>query len=248
VDPANGDVYVAHEFNWFTNFAFFPCDTMPTRDQVDYVPEACLTLPTASCSAPAATNSVDVTSMDLASVSGYNRFPASDFPRIAVSDTSRTVSIVWNDARANPLGDILLQTFDLGTLIPVQSAPVKLNNDTVGGTLHFLPALRKVDAQGNLVVSWYDRRLNPNSAETDVYAALGVDPRTTVTPKSNTRVTNVSSDWLAVSSDIVPNFGDYTDNYVEAASGKGTSAQALAAWSDGRLNDPQPFSAHQGLK
>ena len=61
-------------------------------------------------------------------------------------------------------------------------------------------------------------------------------------------MTNVSSNWLVVSSDITPNFGDYTDNYIDSASGKGLTARIFAAWSDGRSNDPQPFCARQGLK
>jgi hypothetical protein len=181
--------------------------------------------------------------MDGAFVAGYSRFPGNDFPRLAVSDTAGTVSMVWNDASHNTLGNVVLQSFDLASLAPVQSAPVKLDNDGIAGNLHMLPALRNVDANGNLNVTWYDRRLNPSTALTDVYAALGVNPRTTTTPKSNDRVTNVSSNWLAVSSDINPNFGDYTDNYVER-----TSAMIYAAWSDGRINDPQPFNAHQGSK
>jgi hypothetical protein len=35
------------------------------------------------------------------------------------------------------------------------------------------------------------------------------------TPSGNSRVTTVSSNWLDTSSEIVPNFGDYTDNYVQ---------------------------------
>jgi hypothetical protein len=46
-----------------------------------------------------------------------------------VSDAAGTVSIVWNDASRNPLGDIVLQSYHLGTLSPVQGAPVKLNSD-----------------------------------------------------------------------------------------------------------------------
>jgi hypothetical protein len=112
--------------------------------------------------------------------------------------------------------------------------------------LHFLPAVRNADANGNLNVTCYDRRLNPNSAITDVFAALAVNPKTTTTPKSNTRVTSVSSDWNSVSSDIVPNFGDYTDSYVDRT---GSLASILfAAWSDGRFSDPQPFCAHQATK
>ena len=32
----------------------------------------------------------------------------------------------------------------------------------------------------------------------------------TSTPSSNTLVTTVPTDWNSVSSDIIPNFGDYT--------------------------------------
>lgn len=240
---ANGDVYVAHEYNWATD-EFGTCESIPHEDEVAYVPSSCLTLPTASCSTPAATTSIAITSMDLTFVSGYNRFPPNDFPRIAVSDASGTVSVVWNDVRSNPLGDILLQSLNLVSLSPVQSAPVKLNNDNHIGTLHFMPALRNVDADGDLSVSWYDRRGNPNSGFTDVYAALDVNPRTTSTPTSNTRVTNTASDWLSVSSVIIPNFGDYTDIFIELLSGAATD---YVAWSDGRYNIPQPFCANQAV-
>jgi len=183
--------------------------------------------------------------MDAAFVPGYNRFPGSDFPRIAVSDAAGTVSMVWNDATRNPLGDIYLQSFNLGSLTRVQATPVKLNNDTSGIALHFMPALRDVDNSGRLNVSWYDRRLAPNSAQTDVFAALALDPRLSSTPAANVRVTNVSSDWNVVSSDIVPNFGDYTDNYTTLTA-NGTVFHV--AWSDGRLVVPQPFTSHVTLK
>jgi hypothetical protein len=40
-------------------------------------------------------------------LAGYNRFPMNDFPRLAASDASGTVSMIWNDARLHPAGDIL---------------------------------------------------------------------------------------------------------------------------------------------
>ncbi len=98
-----------------------------------------------------------------------------------------------------------------------------------------LPALRYANAQGLLDVSFYGRS-SANSAITDVYAAMNIDPRTTSSPTSNVRITTGSSNWNAVSSDIVPNFGDYTDNY--------GSNTLYIAWADGRLGDPQPFEAH----
>lgn len=243
-DPANGDVYVAHEFNWVTD-EFGACESIPHTEQVAYVADSCLTLPTASCSGPTATNSIPVISTDLTIIPGYNRGIGNDFPRIAVSDPFGTVSVVWNDTRSNPQADILLQSLDLVSLNPVQSAPVKLNNDTHIGTLHFLPGLRNVDADGDLNVSWYDRRGDPDSTFTDVFAALDVNPKTTSTPSSNVRVTSVATDWNSVGSIIAPNFGDYTDNFTELLSGAGID---FAAWSDGRLNIPQPFCARQGVQ
>jgi hypothetical protein len=245
VDPGSGDVYVAFEYNWASNQSSGgPCAVTPTREVLVHILASCLTSTSPSpCSPPFSEAAVNIVSTDATQVPGYNRFPSNDFPRIAVSDKAGTVSIVWNDARANPLGDILMQSFNLGSLGAVQSAPVKLNNDGTSA-LHFLPAVRYADSNGLLSVSWYDRRLNPSSTYTDVYAALGVDPRTSATP-SNSRVTDVSSNWLAVSSDIVPNFGDYTDNYlVTTGTGKKASNVFYVGWSDGRLGVPQPFEAH----
>jgi hypothetical protein len=64
-----------------------------------------------------------------------------------------------------------------------------------------------------------------------------VNPRTTSTPSSLALVTTQPSDWDNVSSDIIPNFGDYTDNLVSAG-------RLYVAWSDGRLGVPQPFEAN----
>jgi hypothetical protein len=172
--------------------------------------------------------------MDAAFIPGYNRFPMNDYPRVAVSDTAGTVSMVWNDTRKHPLGDIVLQSFNLVSLSLVQAHPVVLDTD-VGG-VHFLPGLRQADASGRLNVIWYDRT-SPNTALTSVSGAFSVDPRATATPSHNTTITTGPSDWNAVSSDIVPNFGDYTDNYFD-----GTTL--FVAWSDGRLGDPQPFEDH----
>jgi hypothetical protein len=70
----------------------------------------------------------NIISMDAAFVPGYNRFPAPDWPRIAVSDPYNTVSIVWNDARVHTLGDIFMRSYTQVALTPVQPAPVPLNS------------------------------------------------------------------------------------------------------------------------
>jgi len=233
VDQKTGDVYVAYEHDWFSGL--FNCGGETTQDVMNSVPFSCLTLSaTSPCSGPAATQAVDITSLEAAFIPGYNRFPMNDFPRVAVSDPAGTVSMVWNDARKHGTGDIFLQSFNLGSLSLVQSSPVRINsrNDT-GGWL-FLPAVRQSGSNGNLNVSFYSRS-SANTALTNVNASLKVDPRTTITPTRNdTTVTTGPSDWINVSSIIIPNFGDYTDNYF-------VGTTLYVAWSDGRLGFPNPF-------
>jgi hypothetical protein len=196
---------------------------------VNFISHSCLTLPTSTCTGPTVTNAITIDSMQGAFIPGYNRFPMNDFPRIATSSKG-TVSIVWNDTRFHPAGDILMQSYMKGSLNAL-AGPVVLDSDP--GGWHFLPGLRDANNNGILTVSWYDRS-SANTAITSV-AAAQVNPLTTTTP-TNVTVTNVSSNWNSVSSDIIPNFGDYTDNYV-------FGSQVFVAWSDGRLGDPQPFNA-----
>ena len=244
VDAKTGAVYVAYEHNWATSLFAFPgnrCTSLPVQNVVNYVPFSCLTMTTtSSCAGPAAKNTLNVTSMQAAIIPGYSRFPMSDFPRIAVSHQYGTVSLVWNDARAHIAGDILMQSFDLVSLTSVQTSPVRINS-SVGGW-HMLPALRNANANGTFNISFYNRT-SANSAITNLYAALNVNPRTSGTP-ANTLITTQATNWFNVSSDINPNFGDYTDNYVIATpGGSPTGTKVYIAWSDGRLGVPQPFAA-----
>jgi hypothetical protein len=94
-----------------------------------------------------------------------------------------------------------------------------------------------------LNISWY-QRAQANIARTSVQATLGLNPRLTTAPASSATVTTVSTDWINVSSDIIPNSGDYTDNYVIATpAAPYTGSTLYAAWSDGRRGLPQPFEA-----
>jgi hypothetical protein len=253
VDVSTGDVYVAYEHNWPSVFAVGVCTTEPTKEVVTHIPNACLTLPGPSaCTGPFTQTAELVTSLSGAFVPGYNRFPMNDFPRIAVSSTHGTVSILWNDARFKPTGDILLQSWSTGNAFPtpIQLKPVVVDRAaTAGHGWQFLPAMRNADDDGNLFISWYGRAI-PATAVTNLYAAVGVSPLTHATP-SNIRITDVGSDWNAVSSDIIPNFGDYTDNYVGAVVSFGppfTGKIGYTAWSDGRLGIPQPFEARVSMK
>lgn len=243
VDVSTGDVYIAYEFNLDTDVFLAGCVSTPTQNVVTRAPFSCLTLPASSCKGPVNHNAVNIVTMFATAIPGYSRFPLQDFPRIAVSDPAGTVSIVWNDAGVQPLGDILLQSFTLGSLSPVQQSPVRINRHT--GGLHFLPALRNTNADGSLNISWYERG-SPTTTLTNVEAALSVDPLATSTPASNTLVTTAPTDWIKVTAfPFFPNFGDYTDNYVAAGADNADSGASIyIAWSDGRIGVPQPFEAH----
>ncbi len=236
VDRATGAVYVAWEYNWFSGVMDPACESVATQNRVAYVPLSCLPLATVSpCPGPPASTAVDIVSMELAPIPGYNRFPMNDYPRIAVSDPQGTVSIVWNDARFRPLGDILLQSWKLGAALqPVQPKPAVVDSR---GAAHFLPALRLSNA-GALLVGWYERA-SASTTITSYAGALRVKPASTSTANEVT-VTTASSDWSGATSNIIPNFGDYTDVYIATS---GDDVRAVFAWTDGRLSDPQPFTA-----
>lgn len=242
VDPATGTVYVGYEYNIQTDLTS-PCNAKPTTDVLARVPLRCLPLAKASpCRGPTARTAVSVTSMFNLKVPGDSMAP-NDFPRLAVSDPAGTVSMTWNDARLHLLGDILLKSFRLPSLRPVQHKPVVLDQPESGG-LHMYPAIRAATRAGLLDVTWYSRPL-PNTAVTNVDAVLGVSPVTPIPPKSNIRITTTGSNWRDVSSVQVINFGDYTDNNLNVtASWPYVGITLYIAWTDGSLGVPQPFQAH----
>jgi hypothetical protein len=245
VDPATGALYTAYEYNIFTD-QFAPCDgaATPTADVMTGTLLSCLPLAAvAACQGPTARFAEPITSLNATPVLGYNRFGSNDFPRLAVSDRYGTVSMVWNDTRYHPLGDILLESFHLASLRPVQTVPVVLDRPASGG-LHMFPAVRTATAAGLLDVSWY-ARTSATTAYTSVDAVLGVNPRTTTSPRSNLRITTVASNWLHATSVVTPNFGDYIDGALSTTGTPPYVGRTLyIAWSDGRFSVPQPFEAH----
>lgn len=245
VDPVTGNVYIGYESNWGTSIPFTTahCLSTPVKDVLDMVPFKCLPLASHAACGASVSRDVPVVSLESAIIPGYTRFPGNDFPRLAVSDPAGTVSMVWNDTRAHPEGDILLQSFNLGSLARVQARPVELDRP-VAGALNFLPALRGADASGHLDVAWYSRH-SVTTSDTNVYAAIGVNPRTRTAPATNTLITSVASNWDNAVSDINPNFGDYTDDAIAVTGSPPYVGSTLyIAWSDGRIGVPQPFEAH----
>lgn len=268
VDRVTGDVYVAWEYNFGTNAnTSSPCSTTPTTNNVAQVPYLqCLSsgLPISPCApaslaGPALLAKVPIVSMDVAQIPGYTG-TANDFPRIAVSDPQGTVSIVWNDARYRPTGDVLLESFLLGTGFPqeiqtkgnpIGAAPVRLSNNRTA-TYDYMPAQRYSEPDGNLDITWTDRRrcniiINPSL--TDVYGVFEVNPRTkSSTPPYNRLITSKPSSWIGSSSNLAsPNYGSYTDNYVKQSGSSASgylAGEDFIAWSDARLGEPQPFEAY----
>lgn len=244
VDLATGSAYVAYEYNWGSSLGFLPCDnaSTPVQNVVTKTPLHCLRIAKTARCGPSRTVAEPVVTLEATLVPGYNRFPINDFPRVAVSDKYHTVTMVWNDTRFHPFGDILMQSFNRGTLRPVQSRPVRLDQPH-GGGLSMLPALRTATASGRLDVSWYSRA-SVATSDTSVLAATGISPVTTVTPP-NVQVTSALSNWDNDSSLIIPNFGDYTDAAIGVTGSWPYVGHTMyVAWSDGRLGIPQPFEAH----
>src|SRR5262249_19868479 len=78
-----------------------------------------------------------------------------------------------------------------------------------------------------------------------IKGAIGVSPRATRTPATNITITSMPSDWRHQVFDIVSNFGEHTDNTLDATSTKPYVGGTLyVAWTDGRTGVPQPYAAH----
>ncbi len=108
-----------------------------------------------------------------------------------------------------------------------------------------MPAVRTATAGGLLDVSWYSRN-SVTTSDTVVNAALGVSPRAACTPAANITITitNVASNWDNQNYVYPPNFGDYTDNALNAKSKPPyVGGMLYVAWADGRTGVPQPFAA-----
>jgi hypothetical protein len=249
-DTARGNLYVGYEYNWGA-IAFgspLPCLNTPIQDKIAKVPPRCLTLRQVSpCTGPSVRVSVPIISLSAAYPPGYipRNFgeQVNDFPRLAVSDKARTVTMVWNDSRFHPYGDVLLQSFGLASLRPAQARPVVLDTPHHGG-LTFMPAVRTATADGLLDITWYSRD-SVTTSDTTVSAALGVSPRATRPPTTNITITNVASNWDHQTYDFPPNFGDYTDNTLNATERKPYVGNTFyVAWTDGRTGVPQPYEAH----
>lgn len=120
---------------------------------------------------------------------------------------------------------------------------VRVNDDDEqGATDQFHPQVA-VDDVGNVAVTWYDRRADPNNRDLEVYAAVSTDGGETFSP--NVRVSDVAFPPARTNPNTNLMSGCYMGEYNGlVATGPGTF---LAAWGDTRegpreLPDPNVYA------
>jgi hypothetical protein len=231
----NGDVYVGWERNLYTNFDIGGDPWI--HEHAAYIP-AGATAPTVGgiddpvyITAGQVNGHVrgGVKSISNAPIAGYNRYVADDFPRIAYDPTTSGVVFVWQDASLHPLGDIWLRTMSTG--LGSMSAIQKVNDNGGDWALHLFPAV-SIGSDGSIRTSWYDRSAYGGSSTLTDYVGE-IRPSAGVN-RTDFTISTGPTDWLGTSSQIAPNFGDYTDNAT-------VGTTTYYTWSDGRPGVPQPF-------
>lgn len=127
------------------------------------------------------------------------------------------------------------------------STRTKINDDPDAGKDHFHPWLC-CDLNGDITVTWYDRRLDPGNMLMDIYLTQSFDGGTTWTP--NVRVTTESSDpRLFPSADgpeppneakpLAGRLGEYNGLWAVSTD------RIYAVWADTRNGSPDIFAATQ---
>lgn len=107
-------------------------------------------------------------------------------------------------------------------------APVKVNSDNTL-TSHLFSSVQ-VDKQGNVHVTWIDRRLDEaNNVLTDTWASSSSDQGQSF--GSDSRLSDISASWFA-RADVRPNFGDYNSSELIGFN------KLISVWSDGRFRPP----------
>ncbi|MHA2283885.1 MAG: sialidase family protein [Promethearchaeota archaeon] len=163
---------------------------------------------------------------------GYNRDRVSDFPGIDIDRSegpnSGTIYVAYqDDGGFLDVRDVMLVNSQDGGA--TWSAPVTLNdNANRWRSDEFWPWVSVCQDDGTVGVLWYSNQ----RGTTDVYLDISTDG----SGGTDAKVTEVSTDWTATSSDITPNFGDYINL---------TCSQGVfhATWADGRNGDPDVFYA-----
>jgi hypothetical protein len=124
-----------------------------------------------------------------------DNFRNESLPGMAVSPRDGSVYVTWADEHTNTTGqdaDILLVKGTPNVAgIPIFGSPIRVNQDPLGdGKDQFQPQIA-VTAAGQVDISYFDRRNDPNDFFIDTYLSRSNDGGTTWT---DTRVTRAMSD------------------------------------------------------
>ncbi len=162
----------------------------------------------------------------------FNRGANITFPSLDVDRSNGPFRgrayMCWADGQANTFNVYLSYSDDKGA---TWSTPIQINdNDNAGTTEQFMPQLRVSEADGRVVIGWYDRRNNDGGGSLcDYYVASSVDGGAYWGP--NRRLSDTSVAWCGVPADIQPNFGDYIAIFVD-------DRAVFGVWADAREGDP----------
>ncbi len=207
----------------------------------------------------------DISAAALFPPAGYNRFNHNDFPRIAIAQSGPfkgRVYVTYHDSRianggtqaetggnGNVDADVYVRfSDDKGT---TWSAPIQVAGGG-DGKIQFWPVV-SVRPNGEVVVTYNESVETDGTSLVDVFLARSTDGgQNYATP---IRVTEVTTDWGATDTDIIPNFGDYIFHVstagpaaVEAHHGPrphrkrdDDGGKDHVTWADGRNGVPDVF-------
>ncbi len=118
------------------------------------------------------------------------------------------------------------------------TAPVKVNDDT-GTATQFFPWVAVDPTSGDVVVSWYDTRNDPNNRKTQMFFAYSTDGGQTFQP--NVQVTQASNQFSSLNSTVAYSDENSTDNtnynanqYGDYAQITAQNGEAWVIWTDTR--------------
>jgi hypothetical protein len=164
-------------------------------------------------------------------VHGVGIFPAMDVDR-SFGPHRGTIYVAYNDVTATNGLDVFLRRSTDGGV--TWSAPMRVNDDPTGTVQdQFLPAVAVDDADGTVVISWYDTRADPANQKAHVMYTWSKDGGFIFVP--NVAVTTAPSDESVAGADA-NGYGDYAGIAV-----LGGVAQPM--WTDSSSGNEEIYTA-----
>ncbi|MEJ2709691.1 MAG: sialidase family protein [Anaerolineales bacterium] len=207
------------------------------------LPRATIVVATSSDQGASFTAPVEVASICSGALfppAGYNRPTTNDFPRIAVAQsgpyrgriyvTFQDCSAAYGDAPFGQDTDVYLSYSDDQGI--TWSTPTLVAGGA-DGLIQFWPTV-SIQPGGNIDITYYESLEAEGTSFVNTYWAQSIDGGATF--EAPVRVSDVTTDWGATASNIIPNFGDY-NTAVSAGD------RLFSTWADGRNGVPDTFFA-----